>query len=276
MILRLNEKQENILRALANYKFLTYSQMIKLGIGKYSSNLSTEVKSLSDRRVPFVKKIPHRVTAQAKFFLTAKGKDLLVNQFGLMEENIQYPKGTITTDTQDEKHRTSIIDFHIELDLSCKANSTVLVFCDRYFDKVGNNRINKNLKSKTSVLYSEKRSIIPDMVFKLETSKQQELYLLELENGKDTKKAVDKCTRHGKALLNGYVNKKYNFQSGYRVLWIFEFESIMNATIDRLRKDVFFNSLDEYFLFKPIDDVEDSFIDNWVNIRGENRVMYYE
>lgn len=275
MIERFNDKQKKILLALGKYKFLTYSQMIRLGIANQSSNLSTDIKELSTRRTPFVRKIPHGFGRRAKFYLTAKGKELLASSYDIDSEKIKYPRGIISEDTQDEKHRTTIIDCEIELNLSASSKGIPILFSDRYFDKVGNNRIDKNLKSKTAILYTENKSVKADLVFKIKTPKQEELYILELENGKDTKKAVEKCINHGKAILLGSANKKYGFKQGYRTLWIFEYENTMKATMDRLYTQPFFAHMKEYFLFKPLSSIQSDFTQKWKNIEGKERTMYY-
>lgn len=274
-IQRINEKQAKILKALGHYKFLTYSQMKRLGIDKHSPNLSTLVKGLKDRRTPYVASIPHRIGTEVKHFLTAKGKDLLVDFYGLEEDAVHYPIGKITTDTQDQKHRTSIISIQIEMEFQAQANHFSVLYCDRYFDTVGNNKVNKNLKSKTAILFEDSKSLNSDMVFALQTAKQNELYLLELENGKDTKKAVNKCIQHGKAVLRGSANAKYNFERGYRTLWIFESESTMFSLIKELSGNPFFGQMKEYFLFKSLDKVEDNFFAGWLNADGLERQIFY-
>lgn len=277
MIQRLNEKQVAVLRALGTYKFLTYSQMIRLGIDKHKSNLSVAVNALVERRGQLVRKIPHRVGVEAKFYLSSKGKDACRELFELEEDEVNYPKGIITTDTQDQKHRTSLISLHIELTLACEAQGVELLFCDRYFDTVGDNRRGKNLKSKTALLYEGKKTVKADMVFMIRTRKQKELYLLELENGKDTKKAFHKCINHGKALLLGSANTVYKHRSGYRVLWIFEYESTLQAARNRLVDHPFFAHIHEYYLFKSLSSaLEDSFFTDWTNIDSRSRNLWYE
>lgn len=275
MINRFKRKELLILKALGRYKFLTYSQMSKLGIDNHRSNLSTLVKGLRESRKPLVGKIPHRIGSEVKHYLTKKGKEILVESFDYSEEQIQFPKGKIITDTQDQKHRTTIINFHIDLDFACQENGIELVFCDRYFDTVGNNRIDRNLKSKTAILYTKSKSVKADMIFLLQTLSQPELFLLELENGKGTKKAAEKCIRHGQAILLGSANEKYKFNRGYRTLWVFEYESIMQATLERLVDIPLLKNLTEYFLFKSLEQMETGFFDNWLNLAREQRKMFY-
>lgn len=113
------------------------------------------------------------------------------------------------------------------------------------------------------------------MSFMLQTPTQKELYLLELENGKDVKKAVPKCIMHGKAIMLGNANEKYSFDKGYRTLWIFEYKSTMESVLEKLNRIEFFKSLKEYFLFKTLDEINENIFDIWTNLEGKKRKMYY-
>lgn len=264
------------MRAAGRYKFVSYKQLIKLGIDKYTSNLSALVSELSEKSRPLIKKIPHEIGKEVKIYLTRRGRDALIKQCGLAEEDIHFYPGTIESDTQDTKHRTFTINLHIDLDFSCYKNQVELLFCDRYFDFTGSNRVSRNLKSKTAVLYKNSQSLKADIAFKIQTQKQQELYLLEIENGKDTKKAVEKCIRHGQAILKGSANEKYSFDSGYRTLWVFEHESTMKSAMERIMTEVpLLHTMIEYFLFKPLGDIEGKFFEGWLNLAGQERKMYY-
>ncbi len=276
MVKRLNKKQVLILKAIARYKFITYSQIVTLGIEKHKNKLSSLFSDMRDCKRPLIKKIPHRFGVEAKHYLTKKGKEVLLELYeDMSEENIRLPIGAIHTDTQDQKHRTTTIDLQIKLDFACQKHNIPLLLCDRYFDCVGDNRINKNLKSKTAILYNDHKSLKADLTFIFQTSTQKELYLLELENGKDTKKAVQKCINHGKALFRRSANEKYKFTHGYRTLWVFEHQSIMQATMGRLKENPFFKHLVEFFLFKALDNMEGDFFEDWRNLSGDNRRMYY-
>ncbi len=274
MITRFSPKQIKVLKALARYKFLTYSQMMELGIERHRSNLSTLLKGLRESKFPMVKKIPHGIGDEVKHYLTEKAVGVLVDLCGLSEQEIHFPKGRILTHTQDQVHRTRVIDFHIALDLACQKEGIPLLFCDRYFDTVGNNRVEKNLKSKTAFRYESNSSIKPDMTFKLKPN-EEELYLFELENGSDSKKSIQKCIRHGEAVLTGVVNQKYNFNKGYRLLWVFENEGVLKTAQKELQKLPLFQNLGEYFLFKPLPDFGEEIFQGWQNVSGKERKMFY-
>jgi len=275
MLERFNDKHIAILIALSNYKFLSYSQMLRLGIDKHKTNLSTSMNQLKSTRYPFVKSIPHRFGTEMKHYLTKKGATVLNEYYDTPIEEIKFPKGTIVQDTQDEKHRTSTIDCEIEINLHCEKEDATILMSDRYFDKVGDNRINKNLKSKTAFLFNKNNSVKADLITMIQTSSQKELFVLEIENGKDSKKALEKCENHAKAIMLGSLNEKLNFKQGYRTLWVFEYESIMIATIERLQNNRLLQKLQEYFLFKTLEGVKENIFDDWLNLARKKRKMYY-
>lgn len=222
-----------------------------------------------------MREIPHRPGYEKKFYLTKKGKEVLMELIGVSEDKIQFPKGIITTSSKDQKHRTWTINFQIELDLACKSEGIKILFAHRYFDTTGNTR-DRNLKSKTAVFYEENKTIKADMVFMLQvTENQQELFLYELENGRDSGKSIDKMIEHGKAILMGHTNEKYNFHSGYRTLWVFEHEGTLKAVLKRLNDNRFFANMKEYFLLKAQEDIGVDFFGGWRNLDGEERKMYY-
>ncbi len=114
------------------------------------------------------------------------------------------------------------------------------------------------------------------MTFILQTPNQQELYLMELENGQDAKKAVPKCIMHGKAILLGSANEKYSFNKGYRTLWIFEYRSTMESVLEKLSGLEFFENLKEYFLFKPLEEIREDFFQGWTwLVKKEKCIIEY-
>lgn len=276
MIKRFSDKQVAVLRHLSRYKFLTYDQFITLGVSKYKSNLSKLIASLRDGKNPYMKKIPHRFGIPAKHYLTKRGAEILMELDQTDGQIIHYPKGTITTDTQDQKHRTSTIDIQIALDQAVQSHGLEVTFCDRYFDTTGNNRVAKNLKSKTALMYEGGKTLKADMTFMLSSEDVEELYLLELENGKDAKKAVPKCIMHAKAILRGSANEKFSYNKAYRTLWVFEHASTMESVMSRVAALPMFAELKEYFLFKPLDEINDDLFAGWLNLDNKRRKMYYE
>lgn len=276
MISIIKPKQLLILRALGQFTFLNYNQFITLGIDKYKSNLSNLIKGLRESRKPLVKKIPHNFSETAVFYLTRRGAKVLSEiDVKLSASSIHFPKGAITRNTQDAVHREQTINLQIAFELFCKENHATIILCQRYFDSAINSN-EKKLKSSTGIIYEGGKSLKSDMVILLEFNHQKELFLLELERGKNTKKAVEKCIQHAKALLLGSANRAYNFKKGYRILFVFEYKSLFELTLKALKKESFFDNIKEYFLFKTLEQFNSSNLkDGWVSIAEEKRKMYY-
>ncbi|MEO0627113.1 MAG: hypothetical protein AAFY91_08995, partial [Bacteroidota bacterium] len=230
---------------------------------------------LKEGKKPYVKAIPKRVGIPLKYYLTPKAKKVLLELYDFDDSEVKLPKGPIYTDTQDQAHRTRTISIQIELDLACQSKGLRIDFTDRYFDTVGNNRVAKNLKSKTAFHINNHKTIKADLIFGIETEKQLEYYTLELENGSDSQKAVDKCIEHAQALLKGSLNEKFGISYGYRSLWVFEREVIMDKVIERLQQVPLFEHLHEYFLFKPLAAIEKDFLSGWKNVSAVERNLYY-
>ena len=276
MVRHLNNKQCRLLKACGRFKFLSFDQVQRLGIEKDKGNISRLFKSLRESRKPLVRKIPHNNGEPAVHYLTPTGRKVLIDLFPDEEtENIHFVPTILYSNTQDHRHRMTTINIQIEIELCCIENEICLGKVERYFDTVGENRVSKSLKSKTAFLYDNLHSVKADLIFFLQTQKQLEMYVTELEMGKDTKKAVTKCVRMAKAILLKSANIKYGFERGYRTLWIFEHESIMFSTMNRLKENPFFTHLSEYFLFKPLPAIGYRFFEGWLNLTGKERKIYY-
>lgn len=74
-----------------------------------------------------------------------------MDSYQLESEEIRMPIGRAKLFFKDYFHRKYTIDFHIKLRKWAKKIQIELCFFDTYFDKIGNNRKNKNLKAKTKL-----------------------------------------------------------------------------------------------------------------------------
>ena len=103
-----------------------------------------------------------------------------------------------------------------------------------------------------------------------QTSKQKELYVLELEMGKDKKKSYEKIIAHSTALKEKQLNHSWNLIPGYRVLLVFWKRNIMHSTLELVQD----HALKEYFLSKSLEMDSDPFY-GWINLVKEPRQLYY-
>lgn len=90
-----------------------------------------------------------------------------------------------------------------------------------------------------------------------------------MHNGKDTKRAMKQIKQYVQALKEGTPSLKYGFPKGNRVLFVFEFPSIMKATMKRFIEDETINeNYYKFFLFVSLEDVKEHF-NSWVKATGE-------
>ena len=272
---RFKEKEIRILKALAKYKYLSYAQMLRLKIQNYKSNLSTGCGNLLKCKPALINKISHGDGYPSLWYLTPKGGEYLEREHGLEKTEIAIPLNKTKSDSINQRHTYSMINCLIELQLACEELKVNLEFSDFDFDRIDQAKNRKKHDRKNSILWGEKKSIVPDLIFKLSTERAPELYLLEVENGNHSSKSFDKCLEHREAIFLKSANTKYDFQSGYRTLWVFEKESTMKLVIEKLKKDERFNNLIEYFLFKTIVSIKDNFFEGWVNIDSKPRKLFY-
>ncbi len=285
MIKRLAPTQAKILLNLAQYKFLTTSQMITLGVATQRSNLAPHLRSLKDGLRPFIdcKEFgfhPQKGRLENFYFLKRRGKQALIDGLQLHEEEILLPIGTSTIFTNDYFHRKFTLDCHIAVQTQSEAKDCELIFFERYFDKLGSNRSGGTSRAKTRINMNEERYLIADGVFMLQTTKQKELYCLEVCNGRDSKRIHKQTSQYIHALVSGSPSIKYNHTNsegqyrGFRVLNVFEHKSCMDAVIERISKDIAFANLGKFFYFNTMDAIKKTFFDDWKGIdRGQKKLF---
>ncbi len=271
----LSESKLKILESLAKYKFLTTKQMLRLGIVKYRTNLVPLLKDLRERHRPLIAKISFAVhpkygRLEDVYYLTKWGVKFLVENLDYEKENIRYPIGTSSLFFRDYFHRLFTIDFHIEYEKWANENDYEVLFFHTYFDKVGANRskTKKRLEALTKIeLNDGKDYIIADAISMFQTPKRKYLFSLEVYNGKDTKRIIKQLKKHIIALSEGKPSLQYNFKRGSKVIVLFELENTMKAVIERLNQDEDFEEFENYFLFKTVGKLKETFFNQWFNIK---------
>lgn len=274
---RITNIQGNVLEALSRYKFLTMSQMLKLDIGTTQYQyLQKQIKSLRDRGRPLIgthnfhTPQPRKGRVESMHYLTPKGREALVFELDIEAENVKMPIGKSMA-YKDYQHRKYTIDYQIELDKWASRNGAVVPVFDTYFDKVGNNRVSKNLRAKTRITLSQDEYFIPDGVYSLKREGSKRLHLMEMYNGKDTGRVIRQLHKHAQALAFKCTHRQFNLDPdfSYTIDLVFQFESIMKATIERIQEDGAFTNIGQYFLCKTIEEVNEGKLDTWVDLHGE-------
>lgn len=267
MIQRLPPTQSKVLLNLAQYKFLTTSQMIRLGVATKRSNLSPHLRRLRDGSRPFIARMefgthPKQGRLEDFYYLKPKAKKALIEELQMRPEEIKMPIGTSTLFNNDYFHRKYTIDCEIRTYQTAAQNGNEVVFFERYFDHTGSNRKKGSAsRAKTKIDIDKDNYLIADGVFMLEMPDgERELYSLEMYNGKDTKRVHKQLRQYVQALALGSPSIRYNHKTadgsrykGSRVLAVFEHESCMRAVQERVANDVAFANMGELFVFEVLE-----------------------
>ena len=288
MIEAFTPTQANIMQALAQYKFLTTSQLLKLKVTKQRSHLSAQLALLWKRKRPLVKRIsfgfiPKRGRLENFYHLTSTAKKILTQALQMPTDTIKLPRSKHSFFTQDYAHRKHTIDCEIAFHQAAKKLKYQVLTSHRYFDSLPVPKTGKDQQRSTSssknrrISYhaatrfrsSPNQHLIADAVFLLQTDLYQELYLLEMYNGRDTRRVIQQLRQHIAALSLGSPSITFNLQRAHRVLCVFEHQSNMEAVKTKLRKDSFFSHMTPYFFFKTLKEINDTFFDHWTNLNGE-------
>ena len=272
---RVTLSQEKVLLNLAKFKYLTVSQLVSIGIMSGRSNMSKQVKRLRD--AGFVKSTnyspgPRYGRVENMTYLSAKGKNLLVDEMGVEASEIRWHTGRVAPLFRDYYHRKSTIDFHIHLNDWVAKQGHSLLFFDTYFDKTGNNRNGQQLRAKTRVSLQQ-GYMIPDGAFAIETiGLGQELMILEIKCSSSPLETLGQIKKHTQAIELGSINEKYSYDKPYHVLFVIEVPSLMASVVERMKSDPYFTYVRSHFLFKTMEQVKsEDLTDGWINGNGEKQ-----
>ncbi len=272
VIERLNDAQIKIIKHLAVYKFLTTSQLVRLGVASDRTNVHKHIVGLRDRKNPFImcataKVIPGAGRLEAVYYLANYGVEAAKS---LELQEIKFPVNKQISHTQDYLHRKTVVDCEITI----RETGIKIDFFDRYFDTIGNNRVGSNLTSKTKIEFPS-GTLNADAIFLLDVTQLETkfLYCLEIHNGKDTKRALEQMHAYIAALEIKAPSRKYGFERGCRVLWVFENEGCMKAVQERAMQDESISRAEKLFLCKLQSDPQNIFFD-WQTLKGEKVNMF--
>jgi len=279
--------QENILKKLAHYKYLTIEQLLRfedIGTTQYSY-LWRQIKSLRDRKKALVgcnsfpNPNPRKGKVHSIYYLNTSGRDTLINEFGYYEEDIRYKVGKHLTVSQYQ-HRLYTVEYQMYLDDWAERNEVDIKDFHAYYDTQGSNRKAKSLRSLTKVDLAKGKSFTPDAVYRVENEKREnELHLFELYNGKDTKYIVKQLHQHAEAMAFGQVHEKYQVpvEKSYKVIVLFTHKGALEGTIKKALIDPVFAHFYKHFICKELESDSfrvDSLFENWVNLYGEVESFY--
>ena len=256
----LKEKSLQILEVLAIFKFLSTSQLLKLNITKSKPNLVRPIKDLLFYNLIWKLTFgvdPRRWKLENIYYLKIKWVKFLQDElnYDIDNKTIKYPIWTNSLFFRDYFHRLATIEFHIQLFIYLVQNSWTIKTFDTYFDKIGSNRIDANLKAKTKLIFNDGSYFIPDAICLYEKDNKPYIIAFEIYRGKDTKRVLKQFIKHLKALSQGLPSKVFNKKIGSKVVAVFDTIEAMQSVIKRFVSDSKFSNFDNLFIF--------NYLDNW-------------
>lgn len=249
----LNSKQIKIVQALSRYKFLSRSQMVRLGIEYYKSNFSKYCSPLV--KADYIGQLDgKKYDLGIIYYLKRKGASYIENNDLKISPDINYVRNDPNNSTQFWQHRKYAIDCQIELNASSQELNIPVLFYERDIETVGSIKKDGQLIRKTRITFDNGRYIEPDANFKISTPNGDKLYCLELENRTYTKQSFEKMQRHISALNQKLLSKKYDHPKAYRILMVYTDISIMNAVMSEVKNNI--SDVRKWVLFKAYDQIQ--------------------
>ena len=273
----LKEKSIKILEVLAIFKFLSTSQLLTLNIANHKSNLVKPIKDLIFYNLAWKLTFgvdPKIWKLENIYYLKNKWVKFLKEELNYEEFNktIKYPIGTSNLFFRDYFHRLATIQFHIKLFIYLVQNNWTIQIFDTYFDKIGNNRTDANLKAKTKLIFKEGSYFIPDAICLYEKQNKPQIIAFEIYRGKDTKRVLKQFMKHLNALSEGLPSKIFNKKTGSKVVALFETKEAMTSVIKRFNQNSIFSNFDNCFIFNYLEDW-DLDMDIWIDCYGTNKKL---
>lgn len=283
-MIQITATQENILRQLAQYKFLTISQIASLGTA-HKDYIQKSLLKLRQEPLELVgvsqyggvyKKGEGR--AENMYYLTLKGAKFLVEHTqGLDIEQVHYPKSIGVEFRNDYQHRIYTVNVQISFEKWIEQNGFKSLFFHSYFHKNGSMKGNDSqpLKSITKINITERYFIEPDAIFMYDTPTKRQLMICEVSNGKDTKRVVEQlktiADAIGKGVVTDHYKQEYNYNKNPRVLCVIETENLLKLVLKKMNQDPYFAPEwnQKAFFFKVVTEIKDKdFGFNWQNMKG--------
>lgn len=267
-----------ILKALSEYRYLTTTQMLALGLTRDRGYLGQVLASLlsatrhettSERKPKEIGELDFGVKVgkgrlARMYFLTKTGAQLLEQmEPGLAP--VRFPARVVRF-APDYEHRVSCVDFHIALTTWARLADQVVIIYRHYFD--WSQATAKGQPQPATRLHLSDRRVDADALFLLRDSNDIERsFVFEMANGVDTGRVLEKMQHLARAIHDGSLNRAMSFPANEAVRILFVFQHKRTAELVTSRADSFplLQKYAPHFLLKPLEDLSaDTFRQGWM------------
>ncbi len=285
--MNLTHQQTNVLKALAEFKYLTIKQLIDMGISTNANSVrERSLNPLERHKKRFIKSRnfgwkPQIGKLPKVYYLGHNGVTLLADFLQINTKEIEYPKGGIQY-TDDYQHRVNFIDFHIAFKRWTQQQHKDVDFFYSYFDKIGSQRKGKiRSMAKTRVqlnrtVYTqqESKAFIPDGITQYQDGNKPRLVAIEIHNGTNSKRITHQLLDHLESIEQALFNKKFDHEPANFVLSVHENQSTLDSVKRRLIERSEFKAFLPLFLFNRQDQVKADFTKGWTLADGSKTALF--
>lgn len=263
-----------VLQALNQFRFLTTTQILRLGIAKDRGNLNKVLASMvsatrDEQNIPRPKEIGAldfgAIAGVGRlprmYFLAPKGAELLAE----LDPDGAPPRPIVNAVRfrNDYFHRVHTVDFHITLARFAAATGHEITLNRQYFTwrpKQG------SAPARPSTSIDLKPGFIdPDSIYRLTGPDGVErLFLVEVANGDKVARVANKLTEYAQVLERQVINQAFDFPKGVRVLWIFEHEPTLERVRSRVGEDSWVQNYAPHFFLRPMSEISpETLVEGW-------------
>ena len=283
MELRITALDADILRALSVYTYLTIPQLTRIVGSKNPTSVKHALQRLRRHGRPLVKKWEYAFVAgvgrlHSVSTLTNAGANVLAEVDRVDPEAIYFPALGVQY-SRDYAHRRAFVDCHIALNEWARDNGAEVEFFDRYFLAEGGNHSGGadalvRREYQTRIVLSSGAIIIPDGVFSFTQGDTKRLCVLEIHQGRETKKIFEQLSNHIRAIECAAVRTKYEKAEPNFVLSVYEHRETMEAVKKRFLALPNYAALRLAFHFATVEEAAEKWPQAWQLAEGERVSLF--
>jgi hypothetical protein len=259
-----------IMTALANFRYLTTPQVVKLGVSPSVRHVQRVMRRLMDRARPLVGGLEHGAIPTIGrlhriHFLTERGATILEDG-GQPWETIHFPRKARLF-PHDYWHRIDCVDFHIALARWAMMTGASIDFFHTYYDhgKIGSDG---RAYPRSRVSWGDD-ALVPDAMFQITGADGvARLCAFEMHKGADTGRLTPKLKTYLEACRAQALEDCYGYRKSARVLLVFDQKAPLERLRERLARDGLLQDRGAQFFGKTLAEVATDFRVNWWPLDG--------
>ncbi len=257
-----------ILKALAEYRYLTTNQIIALGIVRDRGYLGKVLASLlsasrregtPERKPKEIGELDYGVNPKTgrrprMYYLTKRGAQLLE----LLDSDqipARYPSRVVRF-APDYQHRVSCVDFQMAVShWAREAGQDVIDYRQYFYWSKGTKKINPHPVTR---LFLYKKRLDTDALFNLkDPSGVERSFVFEMVNGRETTRVLAKMEHLAIAIHNGSLNSVLSIPANkaVRIIFVFEHQRVAELVAGRAHTFPYLKQYAQHFYLKSIDDI---------------------